>query len=74
MLAILLLPYMASTPGSPRISVVSSDLHYRLTDLKEAEASHVLNKLNDEKTANMVERYQVSKCIFASILLRIQGC
>jgi len=61
MLALLLLPYMASTPGSPRISVVSSEVHYWVNDLKEAEASHILNKLNDEKTANMAQRYNVSK-------------
>jgi hypothetical protein len=68
MLALLLLPYMASTPGSPRISVVSSEVHYWLKDLKEAGASHILNKLNDEKTANMAQRYNVSKRMFIYFL------
>jgi len=63
LLALLLLPVMASTPGSPRITIVSSEVHYFVKRLEEADESHVLNTLNDEKSAKMGQRYHVSKLL-----------
>ena len=60
LLALLLLPYMASSPDSPRITIVSSEVHY-WAKFPEAKATHILNKLNDEKTARMGDQYEVSK-------------
>lgn len=61
LLALLLLPVLAATPSHPRITIVSSEVHYWLKRLNEADSDHILNKLNDPKTADMGKRYHVTK-------------
>jgi NAD(P)-dependent dehydrogenase (short-subunit alcohol dehydrogenase family) len=61
MLALLLLPYMTSAPGFPRISIVSSEVHFWLKDLNEAKSRQVLKDLNNKETTKMLQRYHVTK-------------
>jgi len=63
LLTLLLLPYVATTPEPSRIVIVSSEMHYWVPKLEEAKSSHILNKLNDEKSADMGLRYAVSKLL-----------
>jgi hypothetical protein len=66
LLGLLLLPKLASTPHtpdfSPRLTIVSSEVHYWVKRLEEAGQKHILNALNDPKKAKMLERYNVTKC------------
>jgi len=65
LVALLLLPYLSNasiTTCFPRIVIVSSDVHYFLKSLKEAKFEKILDSLNNEKTADMGDRYFVSKC------------
>jgi len=61
LLGLLLLPVVASTPGSPRITIVSSELHYHVIKLREADSSNIFSKLNDPDTPLTRERYNVTK-------------
>jgi len=63
LLALLLLPKLANSPHS-RLSVVSSDMHYWVKKMDEAQSDNILNKLNDPTGTTMaknVEKYNVTK-------------
>jgi NAD(P)-dependent dehydrogenase (short-subunit alcohol dehydrogenase family) len=69
LLALLLLPHMAATPGSPRITIVASEMHYWVRHMDEFKANNVLKKLNDPtgmNTSKMSEKYGITKCAFLS--------
>jgi len=64
--AILLTPFLSAaqkdpTLHSPRIIITSSDVHYFLDRLKEADSEHILNEMNDPEKADMGSRYYASK-------------
>ena len=61
LLALLLLPKLSVTPGMPRITIVSSGLHFRVKKIEEAESKHILATLNDPETAKMGARYNLTK-------------
>ena len=64
LLALLLLPKLASAPDLSRITVVSSDMHYWVKNMPEAKYESILNKLNDPtgmNTQKNVERYNITK-------------
>jgi hypothetical protein len=55
---------MMTTPGSPRITIVSSGMHYWVNQVEEVKSKHMLNKLNDPtgmNSAKLTERYNVTK-------------
>jgi NAD(P)-dependent dehydrogenase (short-subunit alcohol dehydrogenase family) len=71
LLALLLLPKLRetgqrfnNTPRPPHLVVVASEVHY-LTDFPEQSAPHgaILATLNEKSTANMKDRYKVSKLL-----------
>jgi NAD(P)-dependent dehydrogenase (short-subunit alcohol dehydrogenase family) len=65
LLALLLVPYLSITPqanNSPRIVVVSSDVHYSIPRLKEADSEHILLTMNNPEESDMNNRYYASKC------------
>lgn len=71
LLALLLLPKLRETahrfngePRLPHLVIVSSEVHY-LTSFPEQSAAHgeILKTLNDKDTANMSDRYNVSKLL-----------
>ena len=68
LLAFLLLPKLKETAQKhnvrPNLVIVSSEVHF-FTPFKERNAAQgqIFNTLNDEKTANMADRYQVSKLL-----------
>ncbi len=59
LLALLMLPKLRETSHkynvTPRLTVVSSDLHF-MTSFRERNADNIFEKLNDKETANMSER------------------
>ncbi len=67
LIALLLLPIMTrskATDSSPRLTVVSSGLHHKITSKKgfpEASSTNIFEALNDQKTANMSTRYDLTK-------------
>jgi len=64
LLTLLFLPMMASSPGAPRITIVSSDMHYWVNELPEAQSSNMLDALNDPTgltTSNIIDRYKITK-------------
>jgi len=83
LLSLLLTPYLSSATkdietGSPRIIIVSSDVHYFIDRLHEADSEDILGAMNDPETADMNTRYYASKLLnvffvraFAS---RLMGC
>jgi hypothetical protein len=48
---------MTSTPGSACITLVSSDLHYWIPRLTEADSPHIADTPKNLKYASMAERY-----------------
>ncbi|KAF8589340.1 short-chain dehydrogenase [Ramaria rubella] len=69
LLTLLLLPYLKTTPLSnptPRIVIVTSEVHYLLPSMPEAHYPQILERLNDEKystRAVMGYRYFVAKLL-----------
>lgn len=67
LLALLLLPKLKETAASyntrPNLTLVTSDMHYTV-DFKEKDAPEgIFNSLNNEKKADMANRYQISKLL-----------
>ncbi|TVY33409.1 Short chain dehydrogenase, partial [Lachnellula subtilissima] len=66
LLILLVLPILRKSAATwniaPVITVVSSDIH-SWTQFPEWKAPNTLDKLNDEKTSNMPDRYPVSKLL-----------
>ncbi|KAH8176519.1 short chain dehydrogenase domain-containing protein [Sarocladium implicatum] len=68
-LLLLLLPKLREAPSTPRFSIVSSKVHYmakvsQLQPRTEAEGNEsTFDRLSDEKTANMADRYNLSKLL-----------
>ncbi|KAH7144770.1 hypothetical protein DER46DRAFT_516599 [Fusarium sp. MPI-SDFR-AT-0072] len=67
LLALLLLPKLRETAARyntrPNLTIVSSDMHYTV-DFKEKDAPEgILNSLNNEKRADMVSRYPITKLL-----------
>ncbi|KAJ4188345.1 hypothetical protein NW755_006503 [Fusarium falciforme] len=67
LLALLLLPMLKETAASyntrPNLTLVTSDMHYTV-DFKEKDAPEgIFNSLNNEKKADMANRYQISKLL-----------
>lgn len=66
LLALLVLPHLQAMSQrhniTPTITIVSSEVH-GFTSFPERKAPHILEGLNDEKTARMVDRYNVSKLL-----------
>ncbi|KAK5110276.1 hypothetical protein LTR62_006129 [Meristemomyces frigidus] len=64
LLALLLLPKLQEsgkiTATTPTLTIVSSEVHF-LTALPEKSAPSIFDKLNDQKSARMSDRYNVSK-------------
>ncbi|KZS97487.1 NAD(P)-binding protein [Sistotremastrum niveocremeum HHB9708] len=61
-LGLLLLPWLSRTES--RVVVVSSELHYMVKSIKEADSPNIIDKLSDEKyctSSVMRERYHVTK-------------
>jgi retinol dehydrogenase 12 len=71
LLAFLLLPKLRetgqkfnNTPRPPHLVIVSSEVHYfSAFPEKDVPAGKILETLNDKSTANMVDRYNVSKLL-----------
>jgi hypothetical protein len=64
MLALLLLPVLASTPGSSRVTIVTSEMLYYVKSVEVSNSGSILEKLNDPTgmTGNKVlERYNDTK-------------
>jgi len=61
LLALLFLPKLNATPGSSRLVIVSSDAPYWVNKIRETEAEHILNALNDPAKAKISERYSQTK-------------
>ena len=66
LLALLILPKLQETAQkfniTPNLTIVSSEVHF-VTAFPERRASSVFATLNDEKTARMADRYNVSKML-----------
>ncbi len=66
LLALLLLPTLRKTGKefsiSPRLTIVTSEVH-GWTQLPERKTANIFDTLNDEKTANLPERYPASKLL-----------
>ncbi|MCJ1467930.1 hypothetical protein MMC07_006555 [Pseudocyphellaria aurata] len=66
LLALLLLPKLQETSSKfntkPRITVVTSDLHF-VPRFEERNADSIFDELNHQATANMSERYAVTKLL-----------
>ena len=64
LLALLILPKLHDTASkystTPRLTIVSSEVHM-FTKLPEKSSPRIFDKLNDEKTANMSDRYSISR-------------
>lgn len=71
LLALLVLPKLKETAARfnthPHLVIVSSEVHF-FTSFPERKAPRIFDELNDEKKANMKDRYQVSK------LLEVLAC
>ena len=67
LLAILLLPYMMKavpTGPFPRLTIVTSDLHFMANLSEESKQDRILETINDEKHCTpsvMRERYSLTK-------------
>ena len=80
LLAVLMLPKMRETANrvpesQPHISVVSTFLHAiaKTKDLTSPAEGQILATLNDEKKANMADRYNLSKLIVLLCLRELAG-
>ncbi|KAI8825937.1 uncharacterized protein EV422DRAFT_514721 [Fimicolochytrium jonesii] len=66
LLALLVLPKLRESAEKfgilPHLVIVSSEVHF-MTSFPEKAADNIFEKLNDEKTARMWDRYNVSKLI-----------
>ncbi|KXL50276.1 hypothetical protein M433DRAFT_84226 [Acidomyces richmondensis BFW] len=66
LLALLLMPTLQQSAEkydiTPTLTIVSSELHF-VTSFPESKSSSIFDSLNDEKTARMADRYNVSKLI-----------
>ncbi|KAH7145361.1 hypothetical protein B0J13DRAFT_553409 [Dactylonectria estremocensis] len=67
LLGLLLLPKLRETAARyntrPNLTIVTSDMHYTV-DFKEKDAPEgIFNHMNDEKKADMANRYQTSKLL-----------
>jgi hypothetical protein len=65
LLSLLLVPYLSLAPktdNSPRIVVLSSDVHYFIRRIEEADSEHILMSMNNPEVADMNSRYYTSKC------------
>lgn len=71
LLALLLLPKMRETAVKfnvvPRISLVASFVHY-LTSFPQKNADNIFDYLNDEKVADMNDRYEMLRSLSSFIL------
>ena len=69
LLALLLLPKLLITPSTPRITIVTSESHFRVRKLDGTDSKHILATLNDPKTTRFAaERYEVTKRKYLSVL------
>ena len=71
LLALLLLPKLQETSQNfnikPTLTIVSSEVHF-FTSFKEKSSQNIFDTLNNKETANMGDRYNVSK------LLEVLAC
>ncbi|OAL25423.1 hypothetical protein AYO20_10457 [Fonsecaea nubica] len=74
LLALLLLPKLKATAKdfktNPRLSIVSSEVH-GWSKFPEWKEPHVFEVLDDEKTANLKERYPTSKLLEVLVIRQI---
>ncbi|KZS97482.1 NAD(P)-binding protein [Sistotremastrum niveocremeum HHB9708] len=65
LLSLLLLPYLSKTPNS-RVTIVTSEVHFFVSRLIEADSPKILDRLNEKEYSTskvMAERYNVSKLL-----------
>jgi hypothetical protein len=64
LLVLLLLPKLAATPGSPRVTIVASEMHYWVKSTEEFKADNILKRLNDPTgmtVGKSFEKYFITK-------------